>query len=72
MALWVCSEHKHPTTSYFANVGVPAVQPSAVHSPVKRSTRQTCDQCRQGTTGYVCAACGKQLQIKCFVAVHDM
>ena len=24
---------------YFANVGVPAVQPSAVHSPVKRSTR---------------------------------
>ena len=56
---------------YFANVGVRAVQPSAEHGPVKRSTRQTCDHCRQGTSGYVCAACGKHLHIKCFVATHD-
>ena len=37
---------------YLASVGVPAVQPSTVHGPVKRSTRQMCDHCRQGTTAY--------------------
>ena len=57
---------------YLASVGVPAVQPSTVHGPVKRSTRQMCDHCRQGTTAYVCATCGKHLHIKCFVAAHNM
>ena len=54
---------------YFANVGVPAVQASAVHGPVRRSTCQTCDHCRQATTAYVCAACGKHLHNKCFVGL---
>ena len=57
---------------YFANVGVPAMQPSAVHGPLKRTTRQTCDHCRQATTAYGCAAFGKHLHIKCFVAAHNM
>ena len=57
---------------YFGNAGMRAVQPSEVHGPVKRSTRQTCDHCRLGTTSYVCTACGKYLHIKCFVAAHDM
>ena len=52
----------------FADVGAWAVHPSVVHGPVERSRRQLCDHCRGGTTAYVCAACGKHLHIRCFVA----
>ena len=49
---------------YFRDIGAPDVQPSIVHGPLRRSTRQMCGHCRGGTTTYTCAAFRKKLHIK--------